>query len=106
MIQCPLLSTQDFNFLIVVKQFSVLTSFLLFSVGGKPRVVTTVTVQLSGDRRVVDEAMAAQFLEVFRGYLATRSQCSCKNDESTYSTYFFRRCMNVPHLTHTHMLVI
>lgn len=34
--------------------------------GGKPmpRVVTTVTVQLSGDRRVVDEALAAQYLQV------------------------------------------
>ena len=30
----------------------------------KPRVVTTVTVQLSADRRVVDEVVAAQFLQV------------------------------------------
>lgn len=30
----------------------------------RPRVVTTVTVQLSADRRVVDEATAAQFLQV------------------------------------------
>ena len=30
----------------------------------KPRVVTTVTVQLSADRRVVDEAVASQFLQV------------------------------------------
>lgn len=38
--------------------------------GGKPRIVTTVTVQLSADRRVVDEALAGQFLEVFQGYLS------------------------------------
>jgi len=36
----------------------------------KPRVVTTVTVQLSADRRVVDEAVASQFLQVFQGYLS------------------------------------
>jgi len=36
----------------------------------QPRVVTTVTVQLSGDRRVVDEALAAQYLQVFRSYLS------------------------------------
>lgn len=30
----------------------------------KPRTVTTMTVQLSADRRVVDEATAAQFLQV------------------------------------------
>ena len=29
-----------------------------------PRVVTTVTVQLSADRRVIDESIAAQFLQV------------------------------------------
>ena len=49
--------------------FFLLFFFVVF-LGGKPRVVTTVTVQLSGDRRVVDEAMAAQFLEVFRGYFS------------------------------------
>ena len=43
---------------------------LSINIGGKPRVVTTVTVQLSGDRRVVDEALAAQFLQVFRSYLS------------------------------------
>ena len=32
--------------------------------GSKPRVVTTVTAQLSADRRVLDEAAAAQFLQV------------------------------------------
>ena len=37
---------------------------------GALRVATTVTVQLSGDRRVVDEALAAQFLQAFRGYLS------------------------------------
>lgn len=31
----------------------------------RPRVVTTVTVQLSADRRVADEATVAQFLQVF-----------------------------------------
>ena len=31
----------------------------------RPRVVTTVTVQLSADRRVVDEATASQFLQVW-----------------------------------------
>lgn len=34
------------------------------------KVVNTVTVQLSADRRVVDEAIAAQFLQVFRAYLS------------------------------------
>ena len=38
--------------------------------GGNPRIVTTVTVQLSGDRRVVDEALAAQFLQVFKSYFS------------------------------------
>ena len=37
--------------------------------GGKPVVVTTMTAQLSGDRRVVDEALAAQFLQAFSSYL-------------------------------------
>jgi pyruvate dehydrogenase E2 component (dihydrolipoamide acetyltransferase) len=37
---------------------------------GNPRVVNTVQVQLSGDRRVVDEATAAQFLQVFQKYLS------------------------------------
>ncbi len=37
---------------------------------GKPRTVTTMTVQLSSDRRVVDEATAAQFLQVFQKYLS------------------------------------
>jgi pyruvate dehydrogenase E2 component (dihydrolipoamide acetyltransferase) len=36
----------------------------------RPRVVTTVTVQLSADRRVVDEAIAAQYLQVFQSYLS------------------------------------
>lgn len=36
----------------------------------EPRVTTTVTVQLSADRRVVDEAMAAQYLQVFQTYLS------------------------------------
>lgn len=36
----------------------------------KPKVVTIVTVQLSGDRRVVDEALASQFLKVFQSYLS------------------------------------
>jgi len=36
----------------------------------EPRVVTTVTVQLSGDRRVVDEGTASQFLQVFQSYLS------------------------------------
>lgn len=34
------------------------------SAANRPRVVTTVTVQLSADRRVVDEATAAQYLQV------------------------------------------
>jgi pyruvate dehydrogenase E2 component (dihydrolipoamide acetyltransferase) len=37
---------------------------------GKPRLSTTVTVQLSADRRVVDEALAAQFLQVFKSYIS------------------------------------
>ena len=36
-----------------------------------PRVVTSVTVQLSADRRVVDEATAAQFLQVFQSYFSS-----------------------------------
>ncbi len=35
-----------------------------------PRVINTVQVQLSADRRVVDEATAAQFLQVLQKYLA------------------------------------
>ena len=42
----------------------------VLTTGGNPRVVTTVTVQLSGDRRVVDEALAAQFLQVFKSYFS------------------------------------
>lgn len=34
------------------------------STTNRPRVVTTVTVQLSADRRVIDEATAAQYLQV------------------------------------------
>lgn len=30
----------------------------------KPRIATTVTVQLSADRRVINEAIAAQYLQV------------------------------------------
>eukprot|EP01038_Epipyxis_sp_PR26KG_P011669 gene11669-15625_t len=37
----------------------------------KLKTKTTVTVQLSGDRRVVDEETASKFLEVFRGYLSS-----------------------------------
>lgn len=36
----------------------------------RPRVATTVTVQLSADRRVLDEATAAQFLQVLGSYLS------------------------------------
>lgn len=34
------------------------------------KAVTTMTVQLSSDRRVVDEALAAQYLQAFRYYLS------------------------------------
>jgi len=37
---------------------------------GKPRLSTTLTVQLSADRRVVDEALAGQFLQVFKTYIS------------------------------------
>jgi pyruvate dehydrogenase E2 component (dihydrolipoamide acetyltransferase) len=37
---------------------------------GQPRVATTITVQLSSDRRVVDEAIAAQYCQVFSYYLS------------------------------------
>eukprot|EP01032_Pedospumella_encystans_P018211 gene18211-20738_t len=40
------------------------------STTNRPRVVTTVTVQLSADRRVIDEATAAQYLQVFQSYLS------------------------------------
>lgn len=36
----------------------------------KPRVATTMTVQLSSDRRVIDEAIAAQYLQVFDFYMS------------------------------------
>lgn len=39
----------------------------------KPRVATILTVQLSGDRRVVDEALAGNFLQSFRQYLSRPS---------------------------------
>lgn len=37
---------------------------------GKPRVSTVITATLSGDRRVVDNALASQFLQVFKHYLS------------------------------------
>ncbi len=40
------------------------------SADGKPRVGTILTVQLSADRRVVDEAVSALFLQSFREYIA------------------------------------
>ena len=40
----------------------------------KPRVATVVSVQLSADRRVVDEASAALFLQVFGDYLSNPRQ--------------------------------
>lgn len=42
--------------------------------GAKPRVATVVSVQLSADRRVVDEATASQFLAVFADYLSRPQQ--------------------------------
>lgn len=36
----------------------------------KPRTATTVQLQLSADRRVVDEATAAQFLQILQKYLS------------------------------------
>lgn len=39
------------------------------STTNRPRVVTTVTVQLSADRRVIDEATAAQYLQVRLSFL-------------------------------------
>lgn len=36
----------------------------------KPRVATVLTATLSADRRVIDEAIAAQFLQAFRSYLS------------------------------------
>ena len=36
----------------------------------KPRQVTVMTAQLSGDRRVVSEEQAAEFLQVFKQYLS------------------------------------
>ena len=36
----------------------------------KPRTATILSVQLSADRRVVDEALASQFLEVFSSYMS------------------------------------
>jgi len=35
-----------------------------------PRTATVMTVQLSADRRVIDEAIAGQFLQVFRTYVS------------------------------------
>lgn len=42
--------------------------------GSKPRLATVVSVQLSADRRVVDEASAAQYLQLFSEYLANPKQ--------------------------------
>ena len=39
--------------------------------GHKPRVCSEVTVRLSADRRVVDEAIAAQLLQSFKHYMET-----------------------------------
>lgn len=39
--------------------------------GDKPRVCSEVTVKLSADRRVVDEAIAAQLLQSFKHYMET-----------------------------------
>ena len=39
--------------------------------GEKPRVCSEVTVKLSADRRVVDEAVAAQLLQSFKHYMET-----------------------------------
>eukprot|EP00605_Chrysophyceae_sp_TOSAG23-4_P001252 GSChrysophyteH1.ASY1.ANO1.1363.1 assembled CDS len=36
----------------------------------EPHVATVLSVQLSADRRVVDEALASQFLETFRAYVS------------------------------------
>ena len=36
----------------------------------EPYIATILSVQLSADRRVVDEVLASQFLEVFRGYIS------------------------------------
>lgn len=41
--------------------------------GAKPRVATVMTARLSCDRRVVDEAIAAQFLQSFRHYMQSPS---------------------------------
>lgn len=40
------------------------------TLNGKPRIVTKMTVQLSADRRVIDEAIAAEYLSVFSRYLS------------------------------------
>lgn len=40
----------------------------------KPRMATTLTVELSADRRVLDEALAAQYLQVFKAYLSSPSK--------------------------------
>ena len=37
----------------------------------KPRIATTLTVELSADRRVVDDAIASQYLRAFKHYLST-----------------------------------
>jgi pyruvate dehydrogenase E2 component (dihydrolipoamide acetyltransferase) len=42
--------------------------------GAKPRLATVVSVQLSADRRVVDEAAASQFLQIMRNYLSSPKQ--------------------------------
>ena len=44
------------------------------SEGGEPTVGTFLNVQLSADRRVVDEALAATFLGVFSSYLSDPKQ--------------------------------
>jgi pyruvate/2-oxoglutarate dehydrogenase complex dihydrolipoamide acyltransferase (E2) component len=40
----------------------------------KPRAATIMTAQLSADRRVLDEATAGQFLQIFQRYLSDPKQ--------------------------------
>lgn len=55
----------------------------------RPRVVTTVTVQLSADRRVVDEATAAQFLQASCGNSPSiQVQCSMLLSVRFFFSYF------------------
>lgn len=61
----------------------------------RPRVVTTVTVQLSADRRVVDEATAAQFLQVGKVLYRIHQIICATNILMGNFSFYLCRCFKV-----------